>query len=81
MNRASPFVSVGVPHVPVGRCDAQSIEVVGGAAEEGEEDPPESIVGRDPLVVGAIAIAQSCWRHFTRAQIALLERDVHLALR
>jgi hypothetical protein len=67
--------------VPVGRCDAQSVEVVSGAPEEAEEDPPESIVGRDPLVVGAIAIAQSCWRDFTRGQLALLVRDVHLALR
>ena len=81
MNRASPFVSVGASHVPVGRCDAQSVEVVSGAPEEAEEDPPESIVGRDPLVVGAIAIAQSCWRDFTRGQLALLVRDVHLALR
>ena len=81
MNRASPSVSVGASHVPVGRCDAQSVEVVGGAAEEGEEDPPESTVGRDPLVVGAIAIAQSCWRDVTRGQIALLVRDVPPALR
>ncbi len=74
-------MSVGASHVPVGRCEAQSVEVVGGAAEEGEEDPPESTVGRDPLVVGAIAIAQSCWRDFTRGQLALLVRDVPLALR